>query len=110
MGIRMRLFDPKFSNLIFEISGPSLVEALSDTGLNIGKFKLNTLPFLETILYDKSREAVSNLDAILGHELAVIKGEHANRSVLFTLLEKETFLEQESTGLCGKSEQGFGRS
>ncbi len=100
MGIRMQLFNPKFSNVIFEISGPSLREALSGTGLDIGKFKLNTLPFLQTILYDKGHQTVSNLDVIMRHELAVIKGEQATQKHVVHTFENETFLGPEGTGGC----------
>jgi hypothetical protein len=98
MGINMTVFNPRFSNLVFEIDGSSLLRNVPGYEHDNGKFKLRTLPFLETILYDQNRASVGNLDAIVRKELDIIKDEKLGRKHVVHVFDGDTFLGPSSTG------------
>ena len=98
MGINMTVFNPRFSNLMFEIDGTSFRHNVPASERDNGKFKLHTLPFLETILYDQNHASVGNLDAIVRKELAIIKGEKLDRKHVVRVFDGDTFLGPSITG------------
>jgi Restriction endonuclease len=97
MGINLTVFNPRFSNLVFEIDGTSLRQNVPASERDNGKFKLYTLPFLETILYDENHASVGNLDATVRKELAIMKGEKLDRKHVVHVFDPDTFLGPPST-------------
>ena len=98
MGINMTVFNPRFSNLVFEVDGTSFQQNVPASEHDNGKFKLHTLPFQEIILYDQNHASVGNLDTIVRKELAIIKGEKLDRKHVVHVFDRDTFIGPSITG------------
>ena len=92
MGMHMTTYNPNFSNLMFEIDGASFLKSVPAFERENGKFKLQTLPFIETILYDQNHAAVGNLETVVRHELSVIRSEKLDRKHVVHAFNPDTFL------------------
>jgi Restriction endonuclease len=97
MGLSWRVFNPRFSNLVFEIDRTSFQQNAPASERDNGKLKLRTLPFLEIILYDQNHASVGNVDAIVRKELAIMKSEKLDRKHVVHVFDPDTFLGPPST-------------
>ena len=90
MGVKTTVFQPVYSNFVFQIDSPWRDKNLS--GLDSSKLKLNTLPIAEVILYDQNHDRTGNLDEIVRQELAVMKNEKLDRKRVEHVFSRDTFL------------------
>jgi hypothetical protein len=98
IGINMTVFNPRFSNLVFEVDSTSFQQNVPASERDKGKFKLHPLPFQEIILYDQSDAIVDNFDTIMRKELAIIRGEKLVRKHVVHVFDPNTFLGPSITG------------
>jgi len=98
MGINMTVFNPRFSNLVFEVDRTSFQQNVPASKRDIGKSKLHTLPFQEMILYDQNQASVGSMDTIVRQELATLKGEQLDRKHVVHVFDRDTFVGPAITG------------
>jgi Restriction endonuclease len=90
MGLNTTIYQPVYSNFDFQIDSPWFDKNLPD--LDRTKFKLNTLPNDQVILYDQSRTPAGNLDDVVRQELAIMKDEKLDTKHVEHVFAGETFL------------------
>jgi Restriction endonuclease len=90
MGLNTRVFQPVYSNFVFQIDSPWCEKNLPD--VDRSQIELNTLPNAEVIFYDQKRAPASNLDEIVRQELAIMKNETLDRKRVDHVFSGDTFL------------------
>ncbi len=90
MGLRTTVFQPIYSNFVFQIDSRWFDENL--WGLDKSQIKLNTLPNAEVVFYDQNHAPVSNLDECVRQEVAIMKDEKLDRKHVEHVFANETFI------------------
>ena len=92
MGLKTTVFQPIYSNFVFQIDSPWFDKNLAGSGLDKSQIKLNALPNLQVIFYDQNHAPVGNLDEVVRQELAIMKDEKLDRKHVEHVFVGETLL------------------
>jgi len=92
MGIKTTAFEPRYSNIQFEIDSAWFAQNSATSQLDKSRIVLHSLPIVEVILYDQNQNPVSNLETVVGQEIALMRDEKLDRKHVVRVFDIDTFL------------------
>ena len=98
MGLKWTIFEPRSSNFVIHIDSTWFASNPDTVHIDKSSLSLRPLPDREVIFYDQDRSPIGNLEALLRHELGLMKSEKLNQKYIDHPFDTPTFLGPEVTG------------
>jgi hypothetical protein len=92
LGVKSTVFEPRYSNIEFQIDSPWHTQNIPTSQLGKSHIKLNPLPLLKVILYDPTQAPTSNLEEVVRQEIAIMRDEKLGRKHVVHIFDRDTFL------------------
>jgi hypothetical protein len=92
MGLKTTVYEPRYSNIQFEIDSAWFAQNPATSQLDKSSIKLQPLPIVEIILYDKGQASATNLEAVVREEIAIVKHEKSDRKHVVHVFTYDTFI------------------